>query len=548
MNTANTCALLGVIVALAALGCDQPRRLTNPERLNLDERFGTSSDPLPTQAPAASSRPGEVWAGKRNWISSDSLPWETWYLQYLDAKLIGYSHLLVQQTPSNNDGLRIAIQRTDVVELNNADERSVIQRRIESIEYADGRLISITDSLQAEGTTELTEGDFPTENQLRLKKSGEQRIVNWEAGVWGLAGVQAIFLQRPLQPAEERTAKVYVPQLSQVAQVSMVAAQPESTTLPDGTSASLLPVQVQMQVDGNNLSTRNWINDRGEIMKTVSLSGPSISTFRVSPGIAQRARDALRLHDLQDQSIALTSYPDPPPTQTAVYALMLKLGTDAPLLDVNTLFTDGSHQTVRFPVALGAEVTVQQDPLEVPQPTDEELSDYLTSSPIIVADAPEIAQLVEKILAAASQPTEELVPEDNQRELALELTQGVFESLQPLAFAGEFPNAVQVAQSSTGDCTGHAALLAAVLRHKEIPARVASGFRVDPEDTRRMIFHMWTEAWVDQTWLALDAMQGGIAAVDRVKVMHSPLSGENPYTAVLPVLEIMGNFEATYER
>lgn len=68
--------------------------------------------------------------------------------------------------------------------------------------------------------------------------------------------------------------------------------------------------------------------------------------------------------------------------------------------------------------------------------------------------------------------------------------------------------ASEVARTSSGDCTEHAVLLAAMLRAESIPSRVVTGLvYADGFVGERQIFgyHMWTQAWIDGRWIDLDA-------------------------------------------
>ncbi len=71
-----------------------------------------------------------------------------------------------------------------------------------------------------------------------------------------------------------------------------------------------------------------------------------------------------------------------------------------------------------------------------------------------------------------------------------------------LATAGE------VATSGSGDCTEHSVLLTALLRASDIPARVVTGLIYVAElagEHDVFGYHMWTQAWVGDHWLDLDA-------------------------------------------
>lgn len=75
-----------------------------------------------------------------------------------------------------------------------------------------------------------------------------------------------------------------------------------------------------------------------------------------------------------------------------------------------------------------------------------------------------------------------------------------------LATAGE------VAASGAGDCTEHSVLLTALLRATDIPARAVTGLVYVHEIAgERDLFgyHMWTQAWIGDRWIDLDATLPG---------------------------------------
>lgn len=71
-----------------------------------------------------------------------------------------------------------------------------------------------------------------------------------------------------------------------------------------------------------------------------------------------------------------------------------------------------------------------------------------------------------------------------------------------------YASAAEVAQSRQGDCSEHAVLTAAMCRAVGIPARVVCGVvYADTFLSKHSIFggHMWTEVFLDGTWVGLDA-------------------------------------------
>jgi len=146
----------------------------------------------------------------------------------------------------------------------------------------------------------------------------------------------------------------------------------------------------------------------------------------------------------------------------------------------------------------------------------------------------------------------------SERELAIELTQTVNRTVaipeQQSAFqrgtAAEFGliPASTVAQRAVGDATGRSILLAALLRAKQIPARIAFGLRMERSDDdrdrqerqERLVYHAWTIAAVNGQWLPLDPEDGGIASPNRLTLTTTNLASDQEVKAFVPLLEKVG--------
>ena len=83
-------------------------------------------------------------------------------------------------------------------------------------------------------------------------------------------------------------------------------------------------------------------------------------------------------------------------------------------------------------------------------------------------------------------------------------------------------------------------LLAALCRARGIPARFVAGL-VHLPGRQAFGMHAWTEVWIDDRWLALDATmaRGGVGA-GHLKICDSNLADANPATATLPVSQLLG--------
>lgn len=102
---------------------------------------------------------------------------------------------------------------------------------------------------------------------------------------------------------------------------------------------------------------------------------------------------------------------------------------------------------------------------------------------------------------------------------------------------------LQTIRDTQADCVEQAILLTALLRSQQIPARVASGLAIDPENKNLMRFKMWTEAWLSNRWIPLDATTGQVVGADHVKMKDSDLADDNPYKAILPVMQELNGLE-----
>ncbi|MEY3142393.1 MAG: hypothetical protein RLY21_886 [Planctomycetota bacterium] len=130
-----------------------------------------------------------------------------------------------------------------------------------------------------------------------------------------------------------------------------------------------------------------------------------------------------------------------------------------------------------------------------------------------------------ELLDFESEPVRELLakaklPKDGDAYRDAEaLRRLVFRHLRRKDLATAFGSASDAARTQGGDCTEHAVLLAALLRAKGIPSRVASGLVYVPEMAGQgpgFGWHLWTQALVpdpeggkERVWLDLDATLGG---------------------------------------
>jgi transglutaminase-like putative cysteine protease len=127
--------------------------------------------------------------------------------------------------------------------------------------------------------------------------------------------------------------------------------------------------------------------------------------------------------------------------------------------------------------------------------------------------------------------------------VACALEHFVKDTIQLKNYSKAMATAAEVARTREGDCTEHAMLLAALCRARGIPARVAIGLVYYPP-VQGFAYHMWTEAWVRDRWVPLDATLGlgGIGAA-HLKLSQSSLKGSSAFAEMLPVVQAIGRLE-----
>ncbi len=558
-TTSNHLRWMGVTTTLMVLaglvGCDPTSSSDATARVPakrpavpapLDDTVESEEDKLPS--------PVAVESGVKPWIATDQLPWEAWYLQYLDGKRIGYSHVEVNRTSLTNDDKRIRINRTDCIEVVGNGTQAIFKRTIESTEYSDGRLISMTDISQSVDNIATTEGQL-VKNTFSAKTTiGEEvstNLVAWEPGAWGLMGLQAILMQHPPQPGELLEAKVFIPQLYKIAKTELLAGQPDITTLPGGKTESLVPVDVILWTEETGMRSRNWVNGRGEVLKTISLSGPNLSTFWTTEEVAHRVRDEFELDGYLAQRVPLSGGQDLAAAKQVADKVVFGIERNAEStgVEVYSLLAKSGRQAVTSINALSAEATVRRvDPQQLDSLGDAQIDEipndsFLAATPLLLSDSPLIKQLAAELNGGQTTSDDAAASPAASLATALRLTRGLHEKLTETPLDRQVASPLQTLRDMRADRVEQAIMLVALLRSQQIPARVASGLAVDPDNTTQMQFAMWTEAWLEGRWIPLDATTGQVIGIDHLKILDSDLSSENPYDAILPVFRELGGLE-----
>jgi hypothetical protein len=373
------------------------------------------------------------------------------------------------------------------------------------------------------------------ELQMTITTEGNSltSTVPWKDEYGGPYAVQLSLLARPMTPGEERTIHALEVGANTAALNRLVAREYEKIELPGGTK-DLLRIETTATFAGQTLRGTTWADSQGEVWKN-RMDAMNLEMVRTTKdralGESQPATFDLGLDVMVPADRRLA---DPHGTRRIQYRVTLD-GDDPAVI-----FASGPSQRVDSIDARTARVTVwairsPSDPGNPNAAADPPGEDDRNANSLIQSDDPRIVDLARLAAADASDPWA----------TAMALERYVEGYMTETNFSTGFATAAEVAQSKTGDCTEHAVLLAALLRARQIPARVAIGLVYYQQ---AYAYHMWTEAYLGGRWIPLDATlgRGGIGAA-HLEVAHSNLKGAAPYNAFLPVLKVIGRLKIELE-
>ncbi|MCC6509652.1 MAG: hypothetical protein IT423_11125 [Pirellulaceae bacterium] len=521
-----------------------PLASNQPEANRLPAGSGEPVSRLPAKKvePEADEAGGPVWLPP-----GTQLPLEYWEAHYRNSKRIGVSHYKIEDV----DGKRLKLTtetKLPMLQSGQAIRQSV---SVETIEQPNGQLDSYYETMTSGQFKQETQGAV-TNGQLKLQTSGSSnssKQVAWPEAAWGPLGMHQLLRRQPMEPGQERVANVFLAQTHQLARVTLVAGPSEETTSPTGLLTDMVRIDAVMQLEKQGIRVRLWADAQGVVHKTIWPEGLNYSSFRISAADAQRMLDQDEVEFWSGASVKVTT-----PAVDLSEAARVRYEIQSETRDPHLLFSGQTNQSVLSHSAYAARVLVYRSSAEAPPALpDPALTE--PAQPVALQPAPEIeCQFPSAWINSDDKRVIKLAEQlagdtQNKAEITLKLTEGVSKLLKPRDFSSSIDTAQIVVQRLEGDSTEFAVLLAALLRSRDIPSRIASGVllsepAVDPttgtvNSRLTMAYHMWTEAWLGDRWLAVDATLGTPAGCRHLKFLETPLSDSNPYSAVVPVVREM---------
>jgi len=184
-------------------------------------------------------------------------------------------------------------------------------------------------------------------------------------------------------------------------------------------------------------------------------------------------------------------------------------------------------------------IEVRKEWIGEPGLTKEALKEYLLPSMLIQSSEPEIVNKAIEITEDDTRPWEK----------AKHLNKWVFWNIQKVP-TFSLPSAINVLKEKRGDCNEHTALLVALARACNIPARAVTGIAYVPptgltigeEDRGSFFYHAWVEVYISGTWRMLDPTFGQ-EDVDatHIKFLHGDIEKQ------AEIVRLIGNLKISVE-
>ncbi|MDA1013535.1 MAG: transglutaminase-like domain-containing protein [Planctomycetota bacterium] len=466
---------------------------------------------------------------------------EDWQVIYIGENRIGYSHTTRREITVNDqrlvrwsENLRMQFKRFGQqfsqkisMQIDESLTNELQSFRMESLESND-RTVRVSGTVRGNRLELIT--------NLAGKSFESSRI--WKPGTRSMVYERELIRQGLRTQGQRASFDMYMPMTNKVIAVRMEVAGPLTTKLHDGTRKRLTrlrPIQPDLPV------VSSYADADGRVLKTeTEFFGKMMTTYSVSREVALQEIAGAELdiavatlvpvhtRDKNNKLVA-ASIPKALERQRITYRIRV------PGVDPRPYFLADANQTVRSVNDETIELTVTRPNEPRAQRTQAVSSDYTKATRFLQSTDPRVVDHARRAAGGAV----------GNLQISRKLESYVHQKVGKSNFSTAMASAAEVAKSMEGDCTEHAVLLAAMLRARRIPSRVAIG--VVYVDSRAAFGgHAWTEAYIDGQWYPLDAMlgKGGIGPA-HIKMAQSSFADDAPapVASFFPLMSVLGKMQ-----
>ncbi len=457
---------------------------------------------------------------------------DNWQVIYLSGQRIGYSHTSIEPVEQDGKTLVRCSNITNIT-MKRFGQTLVMKQTLTTEETEDGDMLRFSfESANPPASSTLTVGTVEGD-QLKLKQTVNGKLKPstqaWRKDVKSPAFQDRALRNSPLKPGESRSFEAFMPEFNKVATIKLNATDFEETPLLDGKGRRLLKVNMTQSVIPG-LVMSGFVDDKGDTLKSsTNMLGLEMITYQVNKDEALKVIAGAELDLAVNTLVKVKRISDPHTTRKMRYRVTVK-GQNP-----EAVIPSGESQSVKKVSDEVAEVTVTS--LHIPEKATIRpgAAEFLAPSQYLQSDDERVKEHADKAAGDSKDPAQ----------IARRMEKYVHEKLDTKNFSTAMASAGEVARTLEGDCTEHAVLLAAMLRAKGIPSRVAVGL-VYVDTLSAFGGHMWTEANLDGHWIPLDATlgRGGIGSA-HLKLSDSSLADDGPsaISSFAPLMLVIGQLQ-----
>ena len=477
---------------------------------------------------------------------------ETWDAAYFNGAKAGYYHTVVRE--AQQAGAKVLVTSFDMdVKVRRYDKVVPLRMGTSTTETPEGKVLGLgmthfLDRGQLKQSARVSEG------KLLLSTPGMpgERVLPWDDRAMGLAAQDRLFQDREVKAGDRFTYHNFDLALFKLVTLNVTVKEAEDIdvfetkrqgdrVVVERVSRKLLRVEVQpgkVRVGENEIPLPLqilWLDkDRQVVRQQTELPGLGrLTLFRTTEAVAKLEGTApALLPDLVSNAmIALNRTVDDPHSKGKIVYRITYRGDDDP----TTLFTRDKRQSVEKVGDNLVDLTVQAVRKPDAKPNSEQPDKkYLESSYFLDSANPKIRAFTEKAVDDAATSWEK----------AQRIEAWVHANMRHGDV--QFATAGQVAERLQGDCRQHAMLTAAMCRSAKLPSRTALGLVYGHDGTRgpKLVFHMWTEVWVDGQWISIDAVTGkGSVGPAHLKILDHSWHDTQSLAPLLGASRVLGKVD-----
>jgi len=460
-----------------------------------------------------------------SWVRAQTPIEDDWDALYIGNGKVGYSHTVITKVQENGQEL-IQVHVESDVNMQRFGQTAGMKSNQNSFETSTGKVVRLDNQTDMGAQVVRVKGTL-VGNEMRLVMSTSgmdvPQSIPWGDDILGPYAQSAIVRKHLSTTGDAFQIRMFLPDANRVTTMKVNVGPLEETPMLEGTR-KLRHLESDMDVLPG-VKTISWVDDSGDAIKTFTDVVGGMSTYRVTKDVAL-AEPTKVAHDFGLSTMVKMDKPIPHAFERPEIVYRIRVDGD----DAEKLFAQDEHQkfsrNAKGDLLLSVHRVAADAPPSSPQSAGPE---FLKPNNYLQSNDPKIVAIAAEITKSESDPWKR----------ALKMEVWVHDHIQKKNYSTGFATAAEVAQNLEGDCTEHSVLLAALARAAGIPSRVATGF-LYVEAENAFGGHMWTEVFVNQKWIPLDATLGrGPVGGTHIKVADSSLDGVDAMLSFFPILRIV---------